>query len=84
MEEKEIGRISHYFSKIGVAVIELSDTLEAGQTIHVRGATSDFSQVVDSMQIEHDKVPKAEKGQSIGLKVREPVREHDKVFVVSE
>ena len=84
MEEREIGRISHYFSKIGVAVIELTGTLKVGETIHVRGATSDFKQQVDSMQVEHASVPEAKVGESIGLKVAEPVREHDKVFAVSE
>ncbi len=83
VDEREVGRISHYYSKIGVAVIELSDTLKVGEVIHIRGATSDFSQPVDSMQIEHASVPEAKAGESIGLKVKEHVREHDKVFVVS-
>lgn len=80
-EEREVGFVTHYFSKIGVAVIELTDTLTAGSTIHIKGATSDFTQPVDSMQIEHEQVKEATAGQSIGLKVKEPVREHDKVFV---
>jgi|TARA_Y100000031_G_scaffold154994_1_gene204372 putative protease len=83
MMEKEIGFIKHYFSKIGVGVIEITNgTLKVGDTIHVKGATSDFTQKVESMQIEHDKVEEAKKDQSIGLKVSEHVREHDKVFKV--
>jgi hypothetical protein len=81
-EEKEVGKVTHYFTKIGVAVIELTDTLKAEQTIHIKGATTDFTQIVDSMQIEHETVPEAKKGQSIGMKVKDHVREHDQVFVV--
>jgi translation elongation factor EF-1alpha len=81
-EEKQIGKITHYYTNIGVAVIELADTLKAGQTIHIKGATSDFTQKVESMQIEHKAVPEAKKGESIGLKVMEHVREHDQVFLV--
>jgi len=81
-EEKEVGKVSHYFSKIGVAVIELIDVLKVGQTIHIKGATTDFTQKVDSMQIEHVGVKEAKKGESIGMKVQDHVREHDQVFVV--
>ena len=81
-EEKEVGKVTHYFTKIGVAVIELTDTLKAEQTIHIKGATTDFTQIVDSMQIEHETVPEAKKGESIGMKVKDHVREHDQVFVV--
>jgi hypothetical protein len=83
LEEREVGRISHYYSKIGVAVIELSDTLKAGEVIHIRGATSDFTQPVDSMQVEHASVQEAKAGESIGMKVKEHVREHDKVYAVA-
>lgn len=83
-EEREIGKISHYYSKISVAVIELTDTLKVGDMIHIKGVTSDFTQKVDSMQIEHEQVNEAEAGQSIGMKVKEHVREHDQVFVVEE
>lgn len=81
---EEIGKITHYFTNIGVAVIELSGDLKAGDTIHIKGATSDFKQKVKSMQIEHESIEKAEAGQSIGLKVAEHAREGDKVYKVSE
>ncbi|HHE36331.1 MAG TPA: hypothetical protein ENL16_00775 [Candidatus Woesearchaeota archaeon] len=83
-EEREVGVVTHYYTKIGVAVIELSDTLRVGDTIHIKGATSDFTQKVESIQIEHKSVEEAKKGDSIGLKVKEHAREHDKVFVVEE
>lgn len=76
----EIGRITHFFSKISVAVIELKAPLSVGDTIVVKGPNTDFEQVVDSMQIEHENVQRAEKGQSVGLKVIERVRETDAVY----
>ena len=78
---KEAGKVSHYFSKIGVAVIELSSDLKEGDKIHIKGHTTDFEQNVKSMQIEHDKVNEAKAGQSIGMKVDEHVREHDIVYI---
>ncbi|NQV09161.1 translation elongation factor-like protein [Candidatus Woesearchaeota archaeon] len=81
-KEKEVGKISHYYSHLGVGVVELSGTLKKGDKIHIKGATSDFTQNVVSMQIEHDKVEEAKKGQSIGMKVKDHVREHDAVFLV--
>ena len=76
----EIGHITHFFPKISVAVIELEKDLNVGDTIAVKGPTTDFEQKVDSMQIEHKNVEKAEAGQSIGLKVAERVRETDVVY----
>ena len=76
----EVGRITHFFSKIDVAVIELKAALSVGDTIAIKGPTTDFEQRVDSMQIEHKNVQKAEPGQSIGLKVSQRVRETDAVF----
>lgn len=76
----EIGRITHFFSKINVAVIELKARLNVGDTIAIKGPNTDFEQVVDSMQIEHENVQHAEKGQSIGLKVAQRVRETDAVY----
>jgi putative protease len=79
-EVVEIGHITHFFSKISVAVIELTAPLAVGDTIVIKGPTTDFEQRVDSMQIEHNNVQRAEAGQSIGLKVAERVREKDAVY----
>ncbi len=76
----EVGQITHFFSKISVAVIELRKPLKVGDTIVVKGPTTDFEQPVESMQIEHKEVQKAEAGQSIGLKVLQRVRETDLVY----
>lgn len=83
--EEEIGKITHYFSKLNVGILELTQgKLQSGDTIHVKGHTSDFFQKVESMQVEHASVDSAEVGQSVGLKVEGPVRENDRVFKVTE
>lgn len=76
----EVGRVTHYFSRISVAVVELKAPLSVGDHIIIRGPTTDFEQVVESMQIEHKNIEKAEAGQSIGLKVNQRVREKDVVY----
>ncbi|HPW18274.1 MAG TPA: hypothetical protein PLP83_07830 [Candidatus Aminicenantes bacterium] len=84
MADEEIGRITHFFPKIGVAVIEITaDGLMVGETVRIKGHTSDFTQVVESLQQEHLQVPEVRKGASAGMKVKEHVREGDKVFRVS-
>ncbi|MEW5902385.1 MAG: hypothetical protein AB1715_13050 [Acidobacteriota bacterium] len=83
--EEEIGRITHYYSRIGVGVVELTKgDLKVGETIHIKGHTTDLYQKVDSMQVEHAAVQSAAKGESIGLHVESQVREHDIVFKVTE
>jgi CTP:molybdopterin cytidylyltransferase MocA len=76
----EVGRITHFFSKIGVAVVELTASLVVGDTILIKGPSTDFEQVVESMQIEHTNIPRAEAGQSIGLKLAQRAREKDAVY----
>jgi len=83
-EEKEVGKIAHYFGKISVGIIELSDELAVGDQIHIKGGTTDLEQTVDSMQIEHDVVEKAGAGDSVGIKVTEKVRDGDVVYKVVE
>lgn len=78
-----IGKITHYYKSIGVATLELSDTLEVGDVIHVKGHTTDFEQAVESMEINHQKVTKATRGEVVGLKVKDYVREHDMVYKVA-
>ena len=84
MPEEEIGAVEHYFSKIGVSVVNIAKgSLKVGDTIHIKGATTDFQQKVASMQIEHEKIPEAKKGDAIGMKVKDHVRQHDKVFKIT-
>ena len=84
VEKKLVGKVTHYFTKIGVAVVELSDTLKIGDKISIEGATTNFEQEVESMQIEHKPVEEAKKGDSIGLKVKDRVREGDSVYKIIE
>ena len=78
---KQVGKITHYFSKIGVGVVELSDSLKAGDSIVIVGHGHEFEQAVDSMQVEHDKVETANKGDAVGMKVAGPVKEGDLVYL---
>jgi putative protease len=81
MGEVEIGRVTRYFGKVGVAAIEVhAGDLRMGDTIRIRGKTTDFSQSVESMEVEHQPVQTAVPGQVVGVKVRERVREHDLVY----
>jgi len=76
----EVGRVTHFFSKISVAVVELTAPLVIGERILVKGPSTDFEQVVESMQIEHKNIQRAETGQSIGLKLAQRAREKDAVY----
>jgi len=83
MAEQIIAVVTHYFGNIGVAALKITDgELRVGDTIHVKGHTSDFTQTVDSMQVEHESVEVARKGDEIGMKTAEYVRENDAVYKV--
>jgi translation elongation factor EF-Tu-like GTPase len=85
MEDKKIGEVIKYFGKIGVAALRLSEgSLKVGDTIHIVGHTTDFTQPIDSMQIENKNVQEAGPGADIGIKVKDRVREHDVVYKVVE
>lgn len=83
MSEKLIGRVSHWFGRIGVAGIALTETLAAGDRIHVLGHTTDFEQQVTSMQIMHQDVAQAGPGDDVGVKVQFRVRTGDRVYKVT-
>ena len=82
MQEKEIGTVTHYFGHINVVIIQLSDALKIGDTIHVKGHTSDFTQTINSMQIEHASVTEAKAGEAVGIKIEQKSHPKDKVFKV--
>jgi len=83
MEEKKIGEVIKFFGKIGVAAIRLTEgPLKVGDTMHLVGHTTDFTQVVDSMQIENQNVQEAGPGADLGIRTKEKVREHDVVYKV--
>lgn len=84
MAEKRIGRVVKYFTKAGAAAIELErGKLKVGDTIIFRGHTTDFTQTLDSMEIDNQSIQEAKPGDSIGIKVKERVRPHDDVIVVT-
>jgi len=81
--ETRVGVVTHYYSHLGVAVVQMeSGMLREGDTIHIKGHTSDFRQRAVSMEVDHVHVPEVRAGQSFGLKVSEHAREHDVVFKV--
>jgi len=82
--EKHVGQIAHYFSRLGVAVLELRGGLKVGDVIHIRGHTTDFTQPVESMEIEHQKVQAVGPGAAVALKVVERVRRGDVVYKVTK
>ncbi len=85
MKEIEVGRVADYFAKIGVVAIEITkEGIKVGDKLHFHGHTTDFTETVKSMQIEHDSVEEAGVGENVGIKVSERVRAHDYVFKVIE
>ncbi len=83
MERHEIGRVTHFYSKIGVAIIQLDDLLKVGDRIALVGSTTDLEQDVKSIQVEHQSIDQAKAGDLVGLKVKDKVREGDTVFRLS-
>ena len=82
VQGREIGKITHYYSHLSVGIIELCDSVKVGNRIRIKGSTTDISQNIDSMQIEHKNVPEAKKGDLIGIKVAGKVHPHDMVYKV--
>ena len=84
MREERVGVISHYFTRLGVAAVQLEGELRVGDTIHIKGHTFDFTQKVESMQKDHRAIECAGRGDSVGIKIKEHGREHDIVYKVVE
>jgi translation initiation factor IF-2 len=82
--EELIGEVTHYFGKISVAAVKLKKQIKIGDTLHFKGATTDFKDTVTSMQIRQEKVNVAKKGDEVGIKVKDKVREGDKVYKILE
>ena len=83
MPEERVGVVKDYFAHIGVAGIDLEETLRVGDTVHIKGHTTDLEQVVESMQIEHEQVQEAKAGDDIGVKVNDRCRGGDVVYKVT-
>ncbi|MHA1604620.1 MAG: translation elongation factor-like protein [Candidatus Freyarchaeota archaeon] len=84
MSETRVGTVFSYFKKVGVAAVKLEADLAIGDTIRIIGATTDFTQKVESMQIEKNPVEKAGAGDSVGIKVKDRVRPNDVVYKIVE
>ena len=82
--ESAIGTVLHYYSHLNVAVLQLTERMKVGETIHISGRTTDFTQVVASMEVDHHRVVVVEPGEDVALKVVEPVREHDTIYRVTK
>ena len=82
--ETHIGKVTHYFNHLCVAVLELTEELKVGDSIHVLGRNTDFDQRVGSLEIEHHKIQSAGPGRDVALRVIEPVHEGDMVFKTTE
>lgn len=77
----QIGKITHYYSKLGVGIIKLDKALKVGDTIQIKGNTTDFKQKIEEIQLDHKNIDKGEKGQEVGVKLSQKVRDGDVVFI---
>jgi len=83
-EPKPIGIVTHYFSHISVAIVKFNKAISVGTKVHFKGATTDFEETITSMQYNHEDIKTAKKGQEVGIKVGDKVREGDEVYAVEE
>lgn len=83
MADFKVGKVTHYYDKIGVAVVELTDSLSVGDTIKISGHDKEFTMKVESIQVEHQQIHDAKKGDAVGLKVDQSAGEGDEVYRVS-
>ena len=81
-DKKPIGEVTHYYGKIGVAVVKFFKAVKVGDEIQFKGAHTDFTQTINSMQFDHKSIEKAKKGDEVGMKVDEHIKEGDQVFEV--
>ena len=84
MADIKVGKITHYFDKISVAVVEVENTLSVGDQIRITNEEGELTQKVDSLQVEHEKIETAKKGDTVGMKVDGPVSEGDEIYKVGE
>ena len=78
---KQVGKVTHFYDKISVAIIKLTDSLKIGDTVKFSGHDQEFTQEVTSLQVEHENIEKAKKGQEVGLKTDQKVKVNDRVFL---
>lgn len=81
-KDKKVGVVTHFYGNLLVGIVKLSAPVKVGDTLRVSGKQTNFSQVVSSMQLEHQPIQSAKKGNEVGIKVDQAVREQDEVFLV--
>ena len=82
MADKKIGTITHFFDRISVGIIKLNGKLKVGDKVRIQGATTNFEQEISEIQLEHESIPEGKKGQEVGVKITEKVREGDDVYIL--
>lgn len=82
MADKKIGTITHFFDKISVGIIKLDGKLKVGNKVRIQGGTTNFEQEISEIQLEHESIQEGKKGQEVGVKVNEKVREGDTVYIL--
>jgi translation elongation factor EF-1alpha len=82
--EVEIGKVTHYYNHLNVAVLKLTESLKLGDKIHILGHSTDIIERVASIEVEHHPVDWVKPGDDVAIKVNEPVREHDIVYLITE
>ncbi len=80
MSEKKLGVITHYFDHLKVGIIKVSSPIKVGDKVYIKGHTTDFKQEITEIQLEHESIETAKKGQEVGIKVKKIVREGDQVL----
>lgn len=82
-EPKPIGVVTHYYGGLGVAIVKFNQSVEVGAKVNFKGHTTDFTETIKSIQFDHKEIKAAKKGQEVGIKVKEKVREGDEVYEAS-
>jgi len=82
MADTKVGEIIHYYDKIGVAVVKVLSPVKVGDKIKIAGHDNEFEQTIASMQVEHESIDKAKKGDDVGMKTNQPVKSGDEVYKV--
>ena len=80
VQPKPIGKVTHFYGNLGVAIVKFNKKIDAGSKLHFQGATTDFTETVNSMQFDHKPIESASRGKEVGIKVKGKVREGDEVF----
>ena len=83
-ESKPIGSVTHYYGHLSVAIVKFNKTVNVGAKVRFKGTTSDFEETIASIQYDHKPIDAAKKGQEVGIKVSNKVREGDEVFEAGE